>query len=391
MRSVVVLGSTGSVGRQALEVLKGLGGRFRVKALSCGANWKLLAEQVRTFGPERVAAADPQAAERLASALAGTGVEVLAGPEGVLEVARTPVEVTLSAIVGSAGLGPTLEAAGSARVLALANKEALVEAAPLLLGRIGGSGARLLPVDSEHSAVFQALLAGRREEVRRIIITASGGPFAGLSAGELRRVTPAEALAHPTWRMGRKITVDSATLVNKAFEVVEAGWLFGLEPERIEVVVHPESIVHGLVEFHDGSLLAQMAQPDMRLPIQYALTWPERLPTGLASVDLAEVGALHFERPDLERFPALGLGWEVLRRGGTAGAVVVRANEVARAAFLAGRLPFTGVYEVIRRVLDEHREQPVEDIAQVRRVEVWAEEKARAAVEDLGGGGEGVG
>jgi len=391
VKSVVVLGSTGSVGRQALEVLKGLGGRFRVKALSCGGNWELLAEQVRTFGPERVAAADPQAAERLASALAGTGVEVLAGPEGVLEVARTPAEVTLSAIVGSAGLGPTLEAAGSARVLALANKEALVEAGELLLGRIGESGARLLPVDSEHSAVFQALLGGRREEVRRIIITASGGPFAGLSAEELRRVTPAEALAHPTWRMGRKITVDSATLVNKAFEVVEAGWLFGLEPERIGVVVHPESIVHGLVEFHDGSLLAQMAQPDMRLPIQYALTWPERLPTGLASVDLAEVGALHFERPDLERFPALGLGWEVLRRGGTAGAVVVRANEVARAAFLAGRLPFTGVYEVIRRVLDEHREQPVEDLTQVRRVEAWAEEKARAAVEDLGGGGEGVG
>ena len=387
VKSVVVLGSTGSIGRQALEVLEALGGRFRVRALACGRNWELLTEQARALRPERVAVAEPRAAERLASALAGTDTEVLAGPEGVLEVARTPAEVTLAAIGGSAGLGPTLEAAGSARVLALANKEALVEAGGLVLARVAESGATLLPVDSEHSAVFQALLAGRREEVERVILTASGGPFAGLSAAELERVRPEEALAHPTWRMGRKITVDSATLINKAFEVVEARWLFGLEAERIEVLVHPESVVHGLVEFRDGTLLAQMGRPDMRLPIQYALTWPDRLPTGLEPVRLAEVGALRFARADLERFPALGLGWEVLRRGGTAGAVAVRANEVARAAFLDGRLAFPAVYRVIRRVLDEHREQPVEGLAQVREAEAWAEERARGIAGGLADGG----
>ena len=383
MKSVVVLGSTGSIGRQALEVLSALRDRFAVEALACGRNWRLLAEQALAHRPRRVALADPRGTGELVSALAGTGIEVLSGEEGVLEVARTLADIVLAAVGGAAGVAPTLAAAGSARVLALANKEALVEAGALLLARVREGKATLLPVDSEHSAVFQGLQAGRREEVRRIILTASGGPFYGLTQEDLKRVTPREALAHPTWRMGEKITVDSATLVNKAFEVVEAHWLFGLGEEAIEVLIHPESIVHGLVEFRDGSVLAQMGLPDMRLPIRYALTWPERAKADLKPLSLAAVGELHFEEPDLERFPGLGLGWELIRRGGTAGAVAVRANEVAREAFLRGQLPFPGIHEVIRRVLDEHQEEPVTALAEVERAEAWAEEQARKVVEHI--------
>ncbi len=386
MKSVVVLGSTGSIGRQTLKVLDGLKDRYRVCALACGQRWELMVEQARAHQPERVAVAEPAAAGEVERALAGTGTEVLSGPEAVLELARTPADMTLAAIQGSAGVEPTLEAAGSTKVLALASKEALVEAGELVRERTSTSGARLVPVDSEHSAVFQALLSGRREEVRRVILTASGGPFASLSREELERVTPEEALAHPTWEMGEKITVDSATLVNKAFEVAEAHWLFGLGEDQIDVLVHPESIVHGLVEFCDGSVVVQMGVPDMRVPIQYALTWPERAPMGLGSLSLAEVGALHFEQPDLERFPALGLGWELIRRGGTAGAVAVRANEVARAAFLRGELAFTDIYEVVRQALDEHREQPVRELADVREAEVWAERQSRAVVARLARG-----
>jgi 1-deoxy-D-xylulose-5-phosphate reductoisomerase len=383
VKSVVVLGSTGSIGRQALEVLSALRDRLAIEALACGRNWRLLAEQALTHRPKRVAVADPGGMGELATALAGTGVDVFGGEEGVLEIARTPADITLAAIAGSAGVSPTLAAAASARVLALANKESLVEAGGLLLERVRQAKATLLPVDSEHSAVFQGLQAGRREEVRRIILTASGGPFYGLTREELKRVTPREALAHPTWHMGEKITVDSATLVNKAFEVVEAHWLFGLEEEAIEVLIHPESVVHGLVEFRDGSVLAQMGTPDMRLPIQYALTWPERADAGWKPLSLAAVGALHFAEPDLERFPGLGLGWELIRRGGTVGAVAVKANEVAREAFLRGQLSFPSIYEVIRRVLDEHEEKPVTGLEDVTRAEAWAEKQAGKVVEQV--------
>jgi 1-deoxy-D-xylulose-5-phosphate reductoisomerase len=383
VKSVVVLGSTGSVGRQALEVLSALKGRFTVEALACGRNWRLVAEQALAHRPKRVAVAEPGAMSELASALAGTGIEVLGGRDAVLEVAGTRADITLAAIAGSAGVAPTLAAAGAARMLALANKEALVEAGPLLLARVRDAKATLLPVDSEHSAVFQGLGAGRREEVKRIILTASGGPFYGLSREQLERVTPAEALAHPTWRMGEKITVDSATLVNKAFEVVEAHWLFGLEGEAIGVLIHPESVVHGLVEFRDGSVLAQMGLPDMRLPIQYALTWPERADAGWKRLSLAAVGGLRFAEPDLARFPGLGLGWELIRRGGTAGAAAVKANEVAREAFLGGRLSFPCIYQVIRRVLDEHREKPVTGLDDVEQAEAWAEKQAGRAIEQI--------
>ena len=380
MKSVVVLGSTGSIGRQALEVLSALPDRFTVGALVCGRNWQLAAEQALAHRPKRVAVADPAAMRELASALAGTGIEVSGGRDAVLEVAGTRADITLAAIAGSAGVAPTLAAAGAARVLALANKEALVEAGTLLLARVREAGAALLPVDSEHSAILQGLAAGRREDVRRIILTASGGPFYGLGREQLERVTPAEALAHPTWRMGDKITVDSATLINKAFEVVEAHRLFGLEGEAIEVLIHPESIVHGLVEFRDGSVLAQMGLPDMRLPIQYALTWPERAEACGKLLSLATVGQLRFSAPDLKCFPGLGLGWELIRRGGTSGAAAVRANELARGAFLEGRLSFPRIYEVIRRVLDEHREEPVTGLEDVERTEAWAEQQAEKAL-----------
>ena len=380
VKSVVVLGSTGSIGRQALEVLSALKDRFTVEALACGRNWRLAAEQALAHRPKRVAVADPSGRRELASALVGTGIEVSGGRDAVLEVAGTRADITLAAIAGSAGVAPTLAAAGAARVLALANKEALVEAGTLLLARVRQAQATLLPVDSEHSAILQGLAAGRREDVRRIILTASGGPFYGLTPEELKRVTPAEALAHPTWRMGEKITVDSATLINKAFEVVEAHWLFGLDGEAIGVLIHPESVVHGLVEFRDGSVLAQMGLPDMRLPIQYALTWPERAEACGKGLSLAAVGRLRFTEPDLGRFPGLGLGWELIRRGGTSGAAAVRANEVARGAFLGGRLPFPCIYEVIRRVLDEHREEPVTGLDDVERTEAWAEQQAQKAL-----------
>jgi len=383
VRSVVVLGSTGSIGRQTLEVLAGLSGEFLVRALTCGSNWELLVEQAGRFRPERVAAAHPECAEKVARELSGTGIEVAAGPAGVAEVAATPADVTVAAIVGSAGVSPTLAAAGAAKVLALANKEALVGAGRLVLERARQAGTTLLPVDSEHSAVFQALLAGRREEVRRIILTASGGPFGELSLEELARVTPEAALSHPTWEMGAKITIDSATLMNKAFEVVEAHWLFGLGVDEIDVVVHPESIVHALVEFCDGSVVAGMGLPDMRLPIQYALTWPERKPTRLKPLVLEEVGSLHFRAPELDRFPALGLGWEIIERAGTAGAVAVRANEVAREAFLQGRLAFPHVYQVIRRALDAHEERPVTDLTTLEAAETWAGELAHEVVASL--------
>ena len=353
MPNIAVLGSTGSIGRMTLEVAASLGPEYRVVALAAASSARQLAEQAAETGAACLAVGDDGAARTLADALPkGVNPEILVGPGALAELAaRDDVDIVLLAVVGGAGLPAALAAVRAGKRLALANKESLVIAGRLVMAEARRSGAEVIPVDSEHSAVFQAMACGRREEVRRVILTASGGPFYRRPAGELARVTPAEALAHPTWSMGPKITIDSATLVNKALEVIEAHHLFGLKADEIGVLIHPESTVHALVEFADGSVIAQLGPPDMRMPIQYALTYPERRNAPWDQLDLAALGRLHFEEPDFEKFPALRLGFEVVRRGGTLGAALSGADEVAVQAFLAGRIRFNDIVPLLARVL----------------------------------------
>lgn len=379
-RGLAILGSTGSIGLSALDVVRALPGNFRITALAAGANWEELLRQVDEFSPAAVAVFDAEAARTLESKLTGRKVRVLVGEQGVIEAASLPEnEMVLSAIVGAAGLRPTLAAVRARKTIALANKETIVMAGELVMREAAERKIEILPVDSEHSAIFQAMSAGLHEEIARVIITGSGGPFREMSADALARVTPKQALNHPTWRMGPKVTIDSATLMNKALEVIEAHWLFDLRVDQIDLLIHPESIVHSLVEFVDGSVVAQLGVPDMRGPIQYALTWPERLECPAPRLRLWEVGELHFERPDAERFPAVLLGFEAARRGGTAPAALNAANEVAVHAFLEGRLRFTDIADVVAGVLATHAftERPsLDDILEADRA-------ARAAAAEL--------
>jgi 1-deoxy-D-xylulose-5-phosphate reductoisomerase len=357
---VVVLGSTGSIGRSALSVIEHDGGaRLRVWGLSGHTRWKELAAQALAHRPRFIAVTEPDVARRMEHELRGTGIEVLGGLDGVVRMVQHPeTDRVLSAIVGAVGLSGTWAALEAGKLVALANKETLVVAGPLVTELARERKAQIIPVDSEHSAIFQALKAGERPEVRRVVLTSSGGPFRGRSARELARVTPEDALRHPTWRMGPKITIDSATLMNKALEVIEARWLFQLEPEQVEVVIHPESVVHSFVEFVDGSVIAQLSPPDMRLPIQYALTYPDRVPGPSPRMDWTRSFELRFEPPDRETFPALELGFEVMRRGGTAGAALNAANEAAVARFLAGEIGFLDIARACRAALDSHTYDP---------------------------------
>jgi 1-deoxy-D-xylulose-5-phosphate reductoisomerase len=381
VKGVAILGATGSIGRATLDVVRSLGCDFGVTGLAAGSRWEPLVEAVAEFNPRLVALADAEAAERLKTALRSEEVEIISGPDAATRVATDEdADVVVSAIVGAAGLEPTLAATRLGKRVALANKEALVMAGPLMLDEAARSGATLLPVDSEHSAIFQARIAGRPQEVRRIVLTASGGPFRGCSADDLERVTAAEALDHPTWSMGPKITVDSATLVNKALEVIEARWLFDVDPGRIEVWIHPQSVVHSMVEFVDGSIVAQLGATDMRLPIQYALTYPERRPGPLAGFQLEDMASLTFEKPDTARFPGLELGFRAAREGGTAPAVLNAANEVAVGTFLSGGCLFTDIPRTIHEVMDRRDvvdEPTLEDIWLADR---QAREEARAAL-----------
>ncbi len=373
---VAVLGSTGSIGRSALAVIAAAPDALRTVALSAHANLDLLVEQAQHVGPRWVVAADPEAAAAQDWSQLPAGVELLVGPEGLETVARHPdVEIVLAAIVGIAGLRGTWAAVEAGKTVALANKETMVVAGPLVTELARKTGARIVPVDSEHSAVFQALQAGRRDEVRRIILTASGGPFRNHTAEQLAQVTPADALRHPTWRLGPKITIDSATMMNKALEIIEARWLFDLYPDQIDVVIHPQSIVHSLVEFVDGSVVAQSGSPDMRLPIQYALTYPRRTPGVAARLDFGEQMRLDFEPPDLGRFPAIALGLEVARTGGTAGAVLNAANEAAVAEFRAGHLRFTDIVPSCRAVLQQHRFDPHPSLEELFELDAWARQE----------------
>ncbi|MEX0714892.1 MAG: 1-deoxy-D-xylulose-5-phosphate reductoisomerase [Pirellulales bacterium] len=370
---VAVLGSTGSIGTSALQVIAAHPQRLRVVGLSAHSNLRRLEQQALDTRPRWLAATDPAAARAYPWSQLGESVELLVGPEGLeAAVGRPEVDVVLAAIVGSAGLRSTWAALEAGKTVALANKETLVMAGPLAMDLAQRRGARIIPVDSEHSAVFQALQAGRREEVRRIVLTASGGPFRNYSRRQLEQVTVADALVHPTWEMGPKITVDSATMMNKALEIIEARWLFGLEVDQIGVVIHPQSVVHSLVEFVDGSLVAQLSPPDMKLPIQYALTWPDRLPGVAEKLDWEQAWSLQFEPADFDQFPALELGLEAARTGGTTGAVLNAANEAAVASFLAGDLKFTEIVPACRGVLEHHHFDPRPTLDQLIELDGWA-------------------
>jgi 1-deoxy-D-xylulose-5-phosphate reductoisomerase len=355
VKRIVILGSTGSIGRNALWVAEQFPDRFQVVGLGAGKNIDLLVEQVRRVRPRTVAVLTEELAQHLRRRLQ-PGTEVLAGLKGYQELACLPEgDLVLSAMVGAAGLIPTLAAIRGGKHVALANKETLVMAGALVTGEVRRQQVTLLPVDSEHSAIFQALAGHRREDLKRIVLTASGGPFLHATREELQEVTPAQALAHPNWRMGAKVTVDSATLMNKGLEVMEARWLFDLDVSQIAVVVHPQSIVHSLVEYVDGSVLAQLGIPDMRVPIAYALSYPERLPLDLPPLDLLAVQTLAFLEPDLARFPCLSFAFAACRAGGTMPAVLNAANEVAVEAFLAGRIPFLAIARVVEETLERHR------------------------------------
>jgi 1-deoxy-D-xylulose-5-phosphate reductoisomerase len=375
-RSIAILGSTGSIGKSTLEVVRESQRFLRVFALTANRNLTLLCQQAAEFQAPWVVATDPAEAERFDWSVLPKYTKLLVGEEGVQQVAAAAeVDIVVAAVVGSAGLTGTWAALEAGKTVALANKETLVMAGTLVMKMAAKRQAKILPVDSEHSAVFQVLACGRREDLRRIILTASGGPFRRFTAEQMQKVTVQDALAHPTWQMGPKITVDSATMMNKALEIIEARWLFDLPPNQIDVVIHPQSIVHSLVEFKDGSVLAQLSPPDMKLPIQFALTWPERREGPAKKLDLTQSMQLDFEPPDEDRFPALRLGREVAQAGGTAGAVLNAANEAAVAAFLAGEIPFMKIVPACQSVLSHHPFDSNPTLEELLRLDQWARQE----------------
>lgn len=384
MKRIVILGSTGSIGTSTLDIVSKFPDEFQVIGLTAGTNDAKLEEQLRAFKPEAVALSDQAAADRLRARCQDVQVEVFGGQEGVTHVAGLSTgELVISAIVGAAGLMPTLAAIRAGKPVALANKEPMVMAGRLMQEEARKRGVPILPVDSEHSAIFQSLQGHRKEDVRRLILTASGGPLWEMTAEEMREVKPERALQHPNWKMGAKITIDSATLMNKGLEVVEARWLFELPASQIDVLVHRESIIHSLVEYTDGSVLAQLGLPDMRTPISYAMNYPGRMPLDLPSLDLAAIGKLTFQRPDYDRFPCLGLGYEALRVGGTMPATLNAANEIAVAAYLREQIAFHDIAEVIRGTMDAHSPREVDSIDDALDTDRWAREKAGLLIRSL--------
>lgn len=352
VKRIAVLGSTGSIGTQTLDVCRRLG--YEIVALAAGSNAELLEKQAREFSPKLVAAADENAARRLSIALSGTGITVLGGERAVLEAAAAECDIVLNAVTGIAGLRPTIAAVEAGNDIALANKETLVAGGRRVMDYAAEHGVKILPVDSEHSAIFQCLQAkGDYARIKKLILTASGGPFFGKTAAELENMRPEDALHHPTWSMGKKVTIDSASMANKGLEIIEAAHLFDVEQNNIDVVIHRESIVHSLVQFTDNSVLAQLGVPDMRTPIQYALTWPERESEAAAELDLANVGTLHFYRQDEKTFPSTGLARYALDKGGTATAAFNAADEIAVAAFLDGKIKFTDIPKIIEKTIDK--------------------------------------
>ena len=380
-RAIAILGSTGSIGRNTLDVVDRLGGAFQVTALAAGSNLAVLAAQVERYRPALVSVGARRDAERIRGLARRSGSRVVWGAEGAVEVARAEgVDTVVSAITGISGFAPTLEAVRAGRRVALANKESMVVGGALLRREASLSGARIIPVDSEHSGVFQCLAGVKRRHVRKVILTASGGPFLKTPLAELRRKTLAETLRHPRWVMGRKVTVDSATMMNKGLELIEARWLFDLDPAELGVLVHPQSAIHALVEMKDGSLLAQLGPADMRLPIQYALTWPERRDSGLPRLDLGALRRLEFRPVDERRFPLFALARRALLAGGSLPVALNAANEVAVAAFLEGRILFPDLHAVVAAVVESHRARPADSIEAIRDIDKDARREARRAL-----------
>lgn len=377
MKQIAVLGSTGSIGTSCLDVVESLSDRLQLAGITAHRNWEQLGAQSQRFEPRWAVVSDADARGAVRGDAFSSKTELLYGPDAIEQLAAADeVEIVVAAIVGAAGLRGTWAALEAGKRVALANKETLIVAGPLVMELARRRGADLLPVDSEHSAVFQSLQAGRREDVQRVVLTASGGPFRGRTADQLEDVTPEMALAHPTWDMGAKITVDSATMMNKALEVIEAKWLFGLEADQIEVVVHPQSIVHSFVEYVDGSVIAQLSPPDMKLPIQYALTWPERTQGISPRLNWTDCLNLEFHPPDYDAFPCLKLGFEVAARGGTCGAVLNAANEVAVERFLTGTLKFNDIPRLCRAILDTHEFDSKPTLTGLLRLDEWARQEA---------------
>ena len=384
MKSIIILGSTGSIGTNTLDIVRRFPEEFRVVGLTGGNNIDRLEEQIRAFTPQVVAVSTESSAATLRTRCAGLPVEILAGEDGFTHVASAPdAELVISAIVGAAGLVPTLAAIRSGKHIALANKEPMVMAGKLMQDEARKHHVRIFPVDSEHSAIFQSLEGHRIEDVRRLILTASGGALWTLTKAQLADVTPERALQHPNWKMGAKITIDSATLMNKGLEVVEARWLFDISESRIDVMIHRESIIHSLVEYKDRSVIAQLGLPDMRTPISYAMRYPARMPLDLPSLDLTEVGKLTFCQPDHDRFPCLNLGYESLRIGGTMPATMNAANEIAVDAFLNHGLRFIEIPQVIQSTMEAHTRREIGCLDDALEADRWAREKAESLVHAL--------
>ncbi len=382
MKRLSILGSTGSIGVNTLQIVGQFPERFEVVSLSAGRNTALLKEQVLRFRPKIVSVLNKELSESLRRDLPHTDVEIVYGVQGLIGAATHPeVDQVVSAIVGAVGLIPTLSAIKTGKTVALANKESLVMAGKIMMEEARRNHVRILPIDSEHSAIFQSLLGHRKEDVRHLILTASGGPFLRLPFSKLHEVTVAEALNHPRWEMGRKITIDSASLMNKGLEVIEAHWLFEIPIEKIIVLIHPQSVVHSMVEYVDGSIVAQMGITDMKIPISYALSFPERLNLTLPPLDLSKSEALTFSIPDPQRFLCLNLAYQSIERGETAPAVLNAANEVAVSAFLDGSIKFTEIPLLLQKVLEEHEVKPVRTIEDILKADHWARERAKARLE----------
>ena len=381
MKSIAILGSTGSIGVSTLEVIKAFPERYRVVALSAGRNIELLQQQIETFRPQIVSVASQKDSNRLSSIFEKYDIEVCCGIEGMIRCATADgADMVVAAVVGAAGLVPTMAAIKAGKDIALANKETLVTAGSLVMAEVARQKVKLIPVDSEHSAIYQSLSGQRRDDVRRLLLTASGGPFRDTPLQQFSSITPADALAHPNWDMGRKISIDSATMMNKGLEVIEARWLFDFPAEMIDVHIHPESIIHSLVEYCDGAVIAQLGIPNMKTPIAYALSWPERLPLDQPPLDLCEVGQLSFSQPDVERFPCLKLAYDALTSGGTLPAVMNAANEIAVDAFLRNRLEFLAIPRVIEQTMQHHEGGELTNVEQALHADLWGRRKAEELI-----------
>lgn len=383
-KKIVVLGSTGSIGKNVTDIVRRSRGKLEIIGLAAGKNIELLAQQIKEFSPSKVAVMGPELADDLKE-MTSEKVEIVWGKDGYKNLARMPeAELIVSSMVGAAGLIPTLAAIEAGKNVALANKETLVAAGPLVMDLVNKKGVRLLPIDSEHSAIFQCLQGYKHGQVRKLILTASGGPFRTKLASELKSITPEQAIAHPNWSMGAKISVDSATLMNKGLEVIEAHWLFDIPPDKIKVAVHPQSIIHSMVEFVDGSILAQIGIPDMRVPISYALMWPDRMELDLPSLDIFNMEGLTFEPPQMDKFPCLGLAFQALETGGTATTVLNAANEVAVDAFLCNRIPFLKISKIISHCLNELPGQEIKSLDDILRADALARLKAEEFIDRSG-------